>query len=291
MHSEVEVPQARLTHHGVPAAIRSELEGKLSEGSLELPLLPGVAMEITSAAAKEDVDARVIADMLKRDAALSAHVLRIVNSPLYSPRAQIVSLQQAVARVGAVKIREIALIIACRTGVFKAKGYERELDEVFAHSIGTALFAQEIARHTRNNVEDAFLCGLLHDVGRPVLLQALLTALREGKLNADRDAILALVTELHEAAGSALAKAWSLPETVVTALGKHHAERPELESVPVRIVSLADRFAHSMSENGDLTSAAVIGHPALGALEIYPDVLDKIIKRASLVKETIGVMS
>jgi len=290
MHSEVEVAQTRKPNSGVPAAIRSELESRLNAGSLELPLLPGVAMEITSAAAKEEVDTRTIADMLKRDAALSAHVLRIVNSPVYSPRAQIVSLQQAVARVGAVKIREIALVIACRTGVFKAKGYEKQIDEVFSHSIGTALFAQEIARNTRNNVEDAFLCGLLHDVGRPVLLQALVTLLRDAKVVADTEAVLGLVAELHEAAGSALAKAWKLPETVVSALAKHHALQPEQESVPVRIVSLADRFAHLASE-GTLTSDALLGHPALAALEIYPDVLDKILKRASVVKETIGVMS
>jgi putative nucleotidyltransferase with HDIG domain len=292
MHSEIEVAHSRTpSGSGVPAAIRSELESKLNAGSLELPLLPGVAMEITSAAAKEDVDTRTIADMLKRDAALSAHVLRIVNSPAYSPRAQIVSLQQAVSRVGAVKIREIALIIACRTGVFKAKGYEKEIDEVFSHSIGTALFAQEIARQTRNNVEDAFLCGLLHDVGRPVLLQALVTSLREAKVAADRESVLSLVTELHEAAGSALAKAWTLPETVVGALAKHHSAQPEQESVPVRIVSLADRFAHLALEGDGLTRDAVLGHPALAALEIYPDVLDKIIKRASTIKETIGVMS
>ncbi len=274
----------------MPAAIRAELEGKLSAGSLELPLLPGVAMELTSVAAKEDVDARTIADMLKRDPALSAHVLRIVNSPLYSPRAQIVSLQQAVARVGVGKIREIALVIACKTGVFKAKGYEREIDEVFKHSIACALFAQEIARSTRNNVEDAFLCGLLHDVGRPVLLQALLSLLHKARATAEREAVLALVTELHESAGSALAKAWTLPDTVVVALAKHHAAKPELESIPVRIVSLADVFAHKMLES-ELTSEAVTGHPALAALEIYPDVLEKLVKRAGVVKETIGVLS
>ena len=291
MHSEVEVAQNRKPDIGVPAAIRSELESRLSAGSLELPLLPGVAMEITSAAAKEDADARTIADMLKRDAALSAHVLRIVNSPVYSPRAQIVSLQQAVARVGAVKIREIALVIACRTGVFKAKGYEQEIDQVFTHSIGTALFAQEIARNTRNNVEDAFLCGLLHDVGRPVLLQALLALLREAKVVATRNAVLELVSELHEAAGSALARAWALPETVIVALGKHHTSSPDQESTPVRIVSLADRFAHLTDEGAALTSDALLGHPALAALEIYPEVLEKIVKRAGVVKETIGVMS
>jgi putative nucleotidyltransferase with HDIG domain len=290
MHSEVEVSQSRQPNSGVPAQIRSELESRLNAGSLELPLLPGVAMDITSAAAKEDVDTRTIAEMLKRDAALSAHVLRIVNSPVYSPRAQIVSLQQAVARVGAIKIREIALVIACRTGVFKAKGYEQEIDRVFSHSIGTALFAQEIARNTRNNVEDAFLCGLLHDVGRPVLLQALVTLLRDAKVVAEREAVLALVDELHEAAGAALAKAWTLPDTVVSALGKHHAPDPGRESVPVRIVSLADRVAH-LAVEGSLSSETLSGHPALAALEIYPDVLEKILKRASVVKETIGVMS
>ena len=225
-----------------------------------------------------------------RSPALSAHVLRIVNSPLYSPRAQIVSLQQAVARVGVGKIREIALVIACKTGVFKAKGYEREIDEVFKHSIACALFAQEIARSTRNNVEDAFLCGLLHDVGRPVLLQALLTLLSKARVSADRAAVLSLVSELHESAGSALAKAWTLPDTVVTALAKHHAPEPEQQPIPVRIVSLADAFAHK-SHEAELTCAAISGHPALAALEIYPDVLEKLVKRASVVKETIGALS
>jgi len=293
MQSEAEVaqtPKPELGASSVPSAVRTELEGKLSTGSLELPLLPGVAMELTSIAAKEDVDARTIADMLKRDPSLSAHVLRIVNSPLYSPRAQIVSLQQAVARVGVGKIREIALVIACKTGVFKAKGYEREIDEVFKHSIACALFAQEIARSTRSNVEDAFLCGLLHDVGRPVLLQALLTLLQKAHASTEREAVLALVSELHESAGSALAKAWTLPDTVVTALAKHHAAKPELESVPVRIVSLADAFAHKMLES-ELSADSVAGHPALAALEIYPDVLDKLVKRASVVKETIGALS
>jgi putative nucleotidyltransferase with HDIG domain len=217
--------------------------------------------------------------------------LRIVNSPLYSPRAQIVSLQQAVARVGAAKIRELALVIACRTGVFKAKGYEREIDEVFRHSIATALFAQEIARHTRNNVEDAFLCGLLHDVGRPVLLEALVSRLREARVQAGREEVLELVRELHESAGAALAKAWKLPETVQLALAKHHSSEPELVAVPVRIVSLADRFAHLVFSEGALTVEALSGHPALHALEIYPDVLEKILKSAPSVREATGALT
>src|SRR3954469_17817836 len=262
MQSEVEAARARPAESGVPSPIRAELEAKLAAGTLELPLLPGVAMEVTSAAAKDEVDARVIADLLKRDPALSAHVLRIVNSPVYSPRAQIVSLQQAVARVGAVKIREIALIIACRTGVFKAHGYEQEIDQVFRHSIATALFAQEIARNTRNNVEDAFLCGLLHDVGRPVLLQALAALLREAHAHADRTPLLELVTLRHELAGSCLARAWNLPETVQTAIRQHHTLERESPTTGVRITALAHATAHAALDAGG-EPASIARHPAL----------------------------
>jgi HD-like signal output (HDOD) protein len=100
------------------------------------------------------------------------------------------------------------------------------------------------------------------------------------------------VSELHEPAGSALAKAWALPDTVISALAKHHAAQPELECVPVRIVALADRFAHLALESGPgLSREALSGHPSLAALEIYPDVLEKIVKRASSVKETLGALS
>jgi HD-like signal output (HDOD) protein len=131
---------------------------------------------------------------------------------------------------------------------------------------------------------------LLHDVGRPVLLQALLTSLQKARATADREAVLALVSELHESAGSALAKAWTLPDTVVTALAKHHSPKLAEEPIPVRIVSLADAFAHKMLES-ELTTESVAGHPALAALEIYPDALEKLVKRASPVKKTIGVLS
>lgn len=270
--------------------LRAELEQRLHDGKLELPLLPGVAMEVTSAAAREDTDARALAEILKRDAAMAAHVLRVVNSPVYSPRAQIVSLQQAVGRVGSAKIREIAMIIACRAGVFKVKGYEAEVDQVFKHSVATALFAQEIARQTRNNVEEAFLCGLLHDVGRPVLLQALLEATRERSGSWSREALLALVSELHCRAGAALASAWALPEAVSQAILNHHGPGAE-HAASVHITALADVLGHALLDAPELDASAVQGHVALEKLEIYPDVLAKILSRSQSVRQAAEVLS
>jgi putative nucleotidyltransferase with HDIG domain len=290
MHAQEQLSPVSATPDDSLAPLRAELERRLEAGSLELPLLPGVAMEVTSAAAREDTDARLLADILKRDPAMAAHVLRVVNSPAYSPRAQIVSLQQAVGRVGSAKIREIALIIACRTGVFKVKGYEAEVDQVFKHSVATALFAQEIARQTRNNVEDAFLCGLLHDVGRPVLLQALLELSSEQSGVRGREALLAVVTDIHCRAGAALATEWKLPDTVSAAILHHHSATLE-HAASVHIIALADRLGHALLETPEVTPESVTEHPALEKLEIYPDVLSKILSRADHVKKAAEAMS
>jgi putative nucleotidyltransferase with HDIG domain len=273
------------------AALRAQLEKKLASAELELPLLPAVALEVTAAAARDDVDARVLSEILKRDAAMAAHVLRVVNSPLYSARGQVVSLQQAVARVGSSKIREISLIVACRASVFKVPGYEAEVDEVFQHSVVSALAGQEIARATRSNVEDAFLCGLLHDIGRPVLLQSLLTLTREQRLTCDRDSLLELTSELHCRAGAALATAWKLPEAVVAAVSHHHEAEPQSHPKAVHITALADATAHALTTDPAKVQAALANHPALAVLEIYPDAFAKILSKTSAVREFAKAMS
>src|SRR6478735_8124826 len=125
----------------IPEAVLTELSWRVAQGKVELPLLPGIAMEVTNVAAQENADARTIADLLRKDQALAAHVLRVVASPAYSGRTQIVSLQQAVARLGVQKIREIALAIAFRVGVFKLKGFEQELAQMFQHCVATGVFA------------------------------------------------------------------------------------------------------------------------------------------------------
>ncbi|MGC4089287.1 MAG: HDOD domain-containing protein [Polyangiaceae bacterium] len=272
------------------SSLRAELTRRLDQAELELPLLPGVALEVTSAAAREDVDARVLADLLKRDAAMAAHVLRVVNSPLYSARGQVVSLQQAVARVGAAKIREIALIVACKASVFKVPGYEAEVSAVFEHSIAAALTGQEIARATRNNVEDAFLCGLLHDIGRPVLLQTLVGLAREQRVSLEREGLLELTSELHCRAGAALASAWKLPEAVIGAITHHHSAVPE-HVAAVHITALGDAAAHAVLDGAEDPAALLASHPSLSLLEIYPDVLQRILGKVASVRETAKALS
>jgi putative nucleotidyltransferase with HDIG domain len=275
----------------VPKTVLDELAWRVAQGMVDLPLLPSMAMEVTNVAAQENADARTIAELLRKDQAMAAHVLRVVASPVYSGRTQIVSLQQAVARLGVQKIREIALAIAFRVGVFKLKGFEPEVASMFQHSVGAALFAQEIARATRHNVEDAFLCGLLHDVGRPVILQALVQILSEQKLQVPAAAVVAATGDLHCELGGTLADSWGLPEAVEMSIRHHHSPTPPDAHVSsVRITALADELSRFAFHPELISEAQLRQHPSLALLEVYPEMLDKLLAKAEMIRAAAGAL-
>jgi putative nucleotidyltransferase with HDIG domain len=276
----------------VPQAILDELAWRVAQGQVDLPLLPGVAMEVTKVAAQDSTDARAIAELLRKDQAMAVHVLRVVASPVYSGRTQIVSLQQAVARLGVQKIREIALAIAFRVGVFKLKGYEAEVASMFQHSIGAAMFAQEVARVARRNVEDAFMCGLLHDVGRPVILQALVKILSEQRLAVPRSAVVAATGDIHAELGGMLAESWDLPDAVGAAIRHHHSlSPPDAHLTIVRITALADELSRFLFEPERMPEAELRKHPSLAPLELYPDMLDKVLSKSELIRSSAGALA
>jgi putative nucleotidyltransferase with HDIG domain len=276
----------------VPKTVLDELAWRVAQGMVDLPLLPGVAMEVTNVAAQENADCRTIAELLRKDQAIAAHVLRVVSSPVYSGRSQIASLQQAVARLGVQKIREISLAIAFRVGVFKLKGFEQEVASMFQHSVGAAMFAQEIARLTRRNVEDAFMCGLLHDVGRPVILQALVQILNEQKLQVPIAAVVAATGDVHCELGGTLADSWSLPEAVEMSIRHHHSPTPPDAHInSVRITALADELSRFAFEPDRMPEAQLRQHPSLAPLELYPEMLDKLLAKAEPIRAAAGALS
>src|SRR5262245_43367633 len=115
-------------------------------------------------------DARSLAALLLHDQAIAAHVLRVANSPFYRPRVPLVSLQQAISRLGLASLREIVITVSMQSRIFNVPSYATEARALWQHAVYTAAYAREIARRCRRNVEGAFLGGLLHDVSKPVLL-------------------------------------------------------------------------------------------------------------------------
>jgi putative nucleotidyltransferase with HDIG domain len=261
-----------------PASTAGNLREKLGElvegGFLDLPILPGVAAEVIVLTSREDCDMRQLADVITRDQAMAAHVLRMANSAAYRGSSKVVSLRQAMTRLGLTQLRQIAFVISCQNRIFRVNERQEEVEHLFAHSFTTALYAQEIARVRRANVEEAFLAGLLHDVGRPVLLQAIVDM--SGASPFPEPEIQDAVDALHAYVGGELVRQWGLSERLEEAIKFHHnpASAPN-GPMAALCVRLADDLAHKL--DGDPVPPLDM-HPSLAPLNLYPEDLKRLVQ-------------
>ena len=273
----------------LPPAVLNRLAGLIRDDRLELPVLPEVAGQVVRLTNDDTTDARKLAELVTRDQALAGNLLRLVNSPLYAPTAPIVSLQQAVARLGLKKIREVALIISCESKVFTVPGHEGWVRQQFRHALAAGAFAQEIARSRRWNVEECFLCGLLHDVGRPVLLQVLVDLHRSCGCPFQAAAADAAIAKLHTAIGSSLVKQWALPARLSETILHHHDPLASSSAQQTAVMTnLADDLSHyafgsSLPGARAVEEAALRAHPMLPHLNLYPEELDALLAKREAV--------
>ncbi len=277
------------TETAAEARLCALVEERLSQAALELPLLPATATRVLDACSREELDARDLAALVQNDPSLAANVLRVANSAAYSPREPIVSLQQAIGRLGFSTLSSIALSAAMRNQI-RVPGWESYLDLLWAHSTRVGAWAREIARARRKSVEGAFLCGLLHDVGRAIVLTAACELSRAHELPFKALALQAWSDDWHERAGAALLAAWSVPDWAVAAVREHHACLARADaSEEAYTVSLADRCAHATASGvlSDLDRAELAVHPALVPLGLYPEELGSILDRAVDVERTV----
>ena len=285
-----------VTTGALPQHVRDLLIERLRERRLELPLLPDVAAKVLDLVNQENADAAQLSAILHGDQALAGHVLRLANSPAYMPRMPIVSLQQAVSRLGMATLRDIVVTVSVHSRVFSVPGFERVIGFLWRHSIGAAFYAREIARLRRRNVEGAFLCGLLHDIGKPVLLTSLLDLQSETRTPLELPAIEAAMEEFHLAVGTLLAEEWRLPEQVRSAVRWHHDwHGAAAQSEVAMMTCLADRLSYYAVQGGGAEAQqqaadAIRRHEVLQDLNLYPDEVDQLLDKRSEILERVEAL-
>ncbi len=260
----------------------------LSGNDHELPVLPEVSVQLLKLTADVDCDPRDIVDLFKRDQSLTGHLLKIANSVRYTSGQTVTSTQQAVARMGLLRVREIVMVISCQSRIFNVPEFETDVRASFERSLATAAFSQEIARVRRLNVEDAFLCGLLHDVGRPVLLQSLSDHRTTTDNNASNDAVRYAAAEFRIPMAEKLVRSWELPERLETII-RHQATPLEAEEYDQQaaILNLAMDLAKLALEREQVMPTQ-LDHPMVGVLNLYPEDVGNIISQHSTILEWVG---
>ena len=198
----------------MPEQVEQALVERIDKDRIDLPVLPQVAGRVMALASDPSADAARLSTLIHQDQALAAHVLRIANSPAYMPRTPIASLQHAVAMLGVNQLSEIAVTVSLKSGAVKIPGYEADIRQLWRHALASGAYAKEIARMRRYNVESAYLCGLLHAVGKPVVLKTVTTIAAEMHIPLDPSAVTSFLDGYHSRVGSLIATEWALPPQV-----------------------------------------------------------------------------
>lgn len=220
------------------------LEARVHSGELTLPLLADSAGEVLALCSDPRSDGLQIANVLLRDPAMAAHVLRVANSSLLAPSARITSLNQAVARLGLSQVKEIAIGVLLRERILTAPGHEREARMMWDHAALSAGFSRLIAQRVGADVEEVVLCALLHDIGGPVLFQAAHDLQRSMTEQVDPAVVRAACWAFHALVGAELARRWRLPDSVVRIIASYREREPKDERRRgAQIVGLADLLA------------------------------------------------
>lgn len=262
------------------------LRAQINDDELELPLLPNVAAEVLASSVDERADAARLAELIQRDQSLTGHVLRVVNSPAFRGANEIIALQQAIARLGMTRIREIALAASLKGTLLQRGPYEARAAHAWQVSLAAGLWAKEVARVALANVEVAYLCGLLHDVGAPVVL-ARLGELAPDLDDARVDAVLAAVAP---AAGERLAKAWQLPDAVLATIVHLTVPAGAAEHADLVAVAACGAALGEWLCDGELALDCVLGLPALEHLNLYPEDVETLLGRQEAIRTTLESM-
>lgn len=272
--------------------IEQTLIERIGNGKIELPLLPSVATEILSMVNNPDSDAAKLASLIHRDQALAAHVLRIANSPAYMPRMPIVSLQHAVSMLGLTLLSEIAFTVSLKAGTFAAPGHERRMQFLWKHSLASGVYAKEVAKLKRLNMESAYVCGLLHAVGKPVVLNTCVGLSAELKVALEPDLLDMLIDAHHVPLGMQLADKWQLPKQARESIA-HYRQYDQAESFKqeVMMACVADRLATFLLDPAALDDASLREHQAFADLNLYPKDLDALVAAKDQVAKVVDSLA
>lgn len=220
---------------------------------MELASLPNIFFQITESLKNPRSSASYVAEVISKDVALSAKLLKMVNTPFYGFPSRIDTLSRAVTVVGTNQLTNLALGVSV---IAAFEGVPEEfftLKEFWLHSVACGIVARLLAgRAGLAGDEKFFVAGLLHDIGRLVMLKnhlkASIEVLRPAKVGrrALVDVERAVWGCTHAEIGGRMLKSWRLPPFLESLVHHHHTPMEASMPAEASVVHVADFIIHGL---------------------------------------------
>lgn len=227
----------------VPSLAERTLVDRLHSPSASLPVLPALAQQVIALAAAPDTPVWRIAGIVSKDQVLAARLLGLANTAYCAPLQPVATVSEAIVRMGTAAVRNLVVTVCFTSRMHDPQVYGRHGRDFIDHGLGTAYLARLVAERAGVNPDAAFLYGLLHDIGKLVVLKTAHDLARQGQPAATDEEIEATMDALHPSVGAAALRRWRLPEEVCVPVEWHH-DPAASQARSTRVVYLANRLSH-----------------------------------------------
>jgi len=196
---------------------------KIANDQLVIPALPAVAARCVALLKNPDFSTREVSSILESDPILAAKLLKLANSAAFGGRNSVTSISQAVTRLGASHVKSLIVESSARK-LFESN--DRRIAEannrLWTHSVAVAVVARDLTAITGGGEpETAYLAGLLHDVGKPIVASILLDVeralqdMRKRTVWLNDQEWIEVIQRTHRKVGVPLGVRWELPDMVL----------------------------------------------------------------------------
>ncbi|HBR96154.1 MAG TPA: hypothetical protein DD979_02095 [Gammaproteobacteria bacterium] len=234
--------------------------------AFELPVFNEVALKLQNVLGDEDTTIEDIEALILEDPALAGQILRMANSAFYKGMKDIKTIKRAILRLGAEQVASIAMLASQKNAYHSDNQQIMTLmQKLWKHSFVCAVGCKWIALNSgyASDASVAFLSGLLHDIGKLIVLKVIEQIQSEGDAGAafsDAAIFEILDSTLPNESGYALVSTWNLPEPYGVAVRDNHlSDPPDYQPLlaTVRLMNLvADSMGFGVRERVDAMPAA-----------------------------------
>ncbi len=224
---------------------------RLDRDEIELPVFQPVALELQRLVTRGDYGIAEMARIIQKDQALATRVLRMANSSFYAGMKPITTLKEATIRLGARSLINL-VTVATQEQLYGShrNGFDSWRKPLWSHALGVAGAARWLSLHLglRQLAEESFLAGLLHDIGKLLLLKIIEDLEKSGKGLRDisRSLIKEILETMHTKHGELLLKKQNIPEVYCAIARIHHDPEVEGKNIVLNLVRLGNLVCHKL---------------------------------------------